>query len=86
MSEAARISRTSKNHDRSREEAGTNAASPASRPEMKAIDTVLHLRTQKPLRLRHMVPTQLWRFTLSCGIKPKSNERSACNQETLAIP
>ena len=37
-------------------------------------------------RTRHMVRMHGWRPAPTCGITPKSNERSACNEETLAIP
>jgi coenzyme F420 hydrogenase subunit beta len=46
-----------------------------TRVEMKAIETVLHLRAQRPRRIRHMVPDHVWRLVAPYGLEPESDER-----------
>ncbi len=45
-----------------------------ARLEMKAIETVLHLRRQKPKRMRAMVPDHVWRLVAPYGIAPCDDE------------
>jgi coenzyme F420 hydrogenase subunit beta len=45
-----------------------------ARVEMKAIETVLHLRRHMPRALRHMVPPHLWRLVEPYGLKPEQGE------------
>ncbi len=46
-----------------------------SRVEMKAIETVLHLRRQVPRRMKHMVPAHVWALVAPYGVKPEDGER-----------
>jgi coenzyme F420 hydrogenase subunit beta len=43
--------------------------------EMKAVETALHLRRERPRRLRHMVPAHIWRLLAPYGITPTDDER-----------
>lgn len=46
-----------------------------TRVEMKAAETVLHLRREKPQRLRSMVPAHVWKLLAPYGITPEAGER-----------
>jgi len=46
-----------------------------ARVEMKAIETVLHLRRERPRRLRNMVPDHVWKLVKPYGLEPRSDER-----------
>jgi coenzyme F420 hydrogenase subunit beta len=46
-----------------------------ARVEMKAIETVLHLRRQAPKRLKSMVPAHVWKLVELYGIAPSHEER-----------
>jgi coenzyme F420 hydrogenase subunit beta len=46
-----------------------------ARVEMKAIESVIHLRREEPKRLRSMVPDHVWRLVSSYGIKPSPDEK-----------
>ncbi len=46
-----------------------------ARVEMKAIETVLHLRRAYPARLRNMVPDHVWRLVARYGLSPQDDER-----------
>jgi coenzyme F420 hydrogenase subunit beta len=41
-----------------------------ARVEMKAVETVLHLRRQHPMRLRNMVPAHIWTLVRPYGLTP----------------
>ncbi len=45
-----------------------------ARVEMKAAETVLHLRREHPNRLRNMVPAHIWALMQPYGITPKDTE------------
>ncbi len=45
-----------------------------ARLEMKAIETVLHLRAQRPRRVRNMVPPHVWALVRPYGLEPKKEE------------
>ena len=45
-----------------------------ARIEMKAAETVLHLRREHPRRLRHMTPGHIWRLLKPYGIEPRADE------------
>jgi coenzyme F420 hydrogenase subunit beta len=45
-----------------------------SRVEMKAIETILHLRREEPRRMKHMVPRHVWRLVAPYGLAPKRDE------------
>ena len=46
-----------------------------ARVEMKAVETVLHLRRTAPARMKHMVPTHVWRLVKPYGLSPEPGER-----------
>ena len=57
-----------------------------ARVEMKAVESVLHLRAQHPRRMRHMLPQHIWALVRPYGITPKLDESSMRDEEQLAIP
>jgi len=46
-----------------------------SRVEMKAAETVLHLRRQEPARMKSMVPDHVWSLVAPYGLEPEDGER-----------
>ena len=46
-----------------------------ARVEMKAIETVLHLRREKPRRMKNMVPGHVWALVEPYGLEPGEGER-----------
>ena len=46
-----------------------------ARVEMKAIETVLHLRRAFPARIKNMVPAHVWAVLAPMGIKPNQGEQ-----------
>lgn len=45
-----------------------------ARVEMKAVETVLHLRRAHPARVKNMVPTHVWRVLARYGLHPGPDE------------
>jgi coenzyme F420 hydrogenase subunit beta len=45
-----------------------------ARLEMKAIETVLHLRREAPARIKSMVPPHVWALVAPYGLRPKPDE------------
>ena len=45
-----------------------------ARLEMKAIETVLHLRRERPRRMRHMIPAHVWALVKPYGLTPRPEE------------
>jgi coenzyme F420 hydrogenase subunit beta len=45
-----------------------------ARVEMKAVETVAHLRRQLPRRMRNMVPPHVWALVAPYGLEPTSDE------------
>ena len=45
-----------------------------TRVEMKAAETVIHLRRKLPRRMRNMVPPHVWALVEPYGLKPKEGE------------
>ncbi|NJM81521.1 MAG: coenzyme F420 hydrogenase [Tabrizicola sp.] len=45
-----------------------------ARVEMKAVETILHLRRAHPRRLKNMVPAHVWRLVARYGLKPATDE------------
>ncbi len=55
-----------------------------ARVEMKAIETILHLRNLKPRRIKSMVPAHVWRLVAPYGLRPKDEEnarRDRCSRD-----
>jgi coenzyme F420 hydrogenase subunit beta len=48
-----------------------------ARVEMKAVETVLHLRRSAPRKLRHMTPAHVWDLVRGYGLTPSEEERPA---------
>ncbi len=46
-----------------------------ARLEMKAVETVLHLRRQAPAKLRSMVPAHVWALVAPYGLRPTPQEQ-----------
>lgn len=47
-----------------------------ARVEMKAVETILHLRRAMPNRMRHMVPDHVWALAAPYGLLPAPGERA----------
>lgn len=45
-----------------------------ARVEMKAVETVLHLRREMPARMKHMIPAHVWRLVQPYGLQPHEGE------------
>jgi coenzyme F420 hydrogenase subunit beta len=52
-----------------------------ARVEMKAVETVLHLRRAFPARIKNMVPGHVWRLVKPNGLEPGEDERSGGPRE-----
>jgi coenzyme F420 hydrogenase subunit beta len=48
-----------------------------ARVEMKAVETVLHLRRQHPRRMRRMIPAHVWALVAPYGVVPAPGEADA---------
>jgi coenzyme F420 hydrogenase subunit beta len=46
-----------------------------ARVEMKALETVVHLRNERPARMKHMIPAHVWALVRSYGLTPRAGER-----------
>ena len=46
-----------------------------ARVEMKALETVVHLRRELPRRMKNMVPGHVWALVEPYGLKPEEDER-----------
>jgi coenzyme F420 hydrogenase subunit beta len=46
-----------------------------ARVEMKAVETLLHLRRQAPRRMKSMVPAHVWAIAARYGLAPRDGER-----------
>jgi coenzyme F420 hydrogenase subunit beta len=45
-----------------------------ARVEMKAVETVLHLRRAEPQRMKSMIPAHVWKLVEPYGLRPKQGE------------
>ena len=48
-----------------------------ARVEMKAVETVLHLRRAEPRRMKTMIPDHLWTLLVPYGLRPEPGERKS---------
>ena len=48
-----------------------------ARVEMKAAETILHLRREEPAKIKNMVPAHVWNLAAAYGLTPKAGEISA---------
>ncbi|MCR9257753.1 MAG: Coenzyme F420 hydrogenase/dehydrogenase, beta subunit C-terminal domain [Alphaproteobacteria bacterium] len=53
-----------------------------TRVEMKASETVLHLRSQEPSRMKNMIPDHVWDIAAPYGLEAREGER----RETRSLP
>lgn len=53
-----------------------------ARVEMKALETVVHLRREHPARMRHMVPGHVWPLVQPYGLAPLPSELAAAASPT----
>jgi coenzyme F420 hydrogenase subunit beta len=51
-----------------------------ARVEMKAIETVIHLRREQPARLRSMAPPHIWPLVEPYGLSPEAREQAPTDQ------
>jgi len=52
-----------------------------TRVEMKAAETVIHLRREAPSRIKHMVPKHVWHLVAPYGLVPQPDEVSKTQAE-----
>ncbi|MEQ8405954.1 MAG: Coenzyme F420 hydrogenase/dehydrogenase, beta subunit C-terminal domain [Oceanicaulis sp.] len=52
-----------------------------ARVEMKAAETVLHLRRQEPARMKNMIPDHVWRLVDPYEVKPEEGETRSSKAE-----
>jgi coenzyme F420 hydrogenase subunit beta len=45
-----------------------------ARIEMKAIESIIHLRNIAPHKLKNMVPHHVWQLAKTYGLEPKNSE------------
>jgi len=57
-----------------------------ARVEMKAIETVIHLRREQPARLRSMAPPHIWPLVKPYGLHPQDHERPAAPKPATSTP
>jgi coenzyme F420 hydrogenase subunit beta len=48
-----------------------------ARLEMKAAESVIHLRREEPKRMKNMIPAHVWRLVKPYGLTPEDGERRA---------
>ena len=53
-----------------------------ARVEMKAVESVLHLRRQRRARMKSMIPDHVWRLVAPYGLAPEPGERRDASPET----
>ncbi len=46
-----------------------------ARVEMKAVETIIHLRRERPAMMKNMIPDHVWRLVRPYGILPQDDER-----------
>lgn len=52
-----------------------------ARVEMKASETVLHLRRAEPKRMKHMIPDHVWKLVQPYGLSPRPGETASLDDE-----
>lgn len=51
-----------------------------ARVEMKAAETILHLRREEPAKIKNMVPTHVWNLAKPYGLEPEQGETRSDDQ------
>ncbi len=57
-----------------------------ARVEMKAVETVLHLRRAEPRRMKTMIPDHVWKLVAPYGLTPGPGEQGNTAGKTPGIP
>ena len=57
-----------------------------ARVEMKAVETVLHLRREQPRRMKAMIPPHVWSLVAPYGLKPEAGETADRRETALTSP
>ena len=55
-----------------------------TRVEMKAAETVLHLRREEPRRMKNMIPAHIWALVAPYGLTPGAGEAAATDEAVVA--
>lgn len=50
-----------------------------TRVEMKAAETIIHLRREEPRRMKSMIPAHIWRLAKPYGLTPQEGETAQAN-------
>jgi len=45
-----------------------------ARVDMKAVETIVHLRREQPRRMKSMIPAHVWKLVEPYGLKPEASE------------
>ncbi|MGJ8622040.1 MAG: Coenzyme F420 hydrogenase/dehydrogenase, beta subunit C-terminal domain [Yoonia sp.] len=53
-----------------------------ARVEMKAAETILHLRREEPAKIKNMVPDHVWNLAAPYGLEPQEGEQIKPDQST----
>jgi coenzyme F420 hydrogenase subunit beta len=56
-----------------------------TRVEMKAIETVLHLRREEPQRMKNMIPDHIWQLTAPYDLTSGSQERKPVDESDAKV-
>ena len=57
-----------------------------ARVEMKAVETVLHLRREQPRRMKAMIPPHVWSLVAPYGLEPEAGETADRRETALTSP
>jgi coenzyme F420 hydrogenase subunit beta len=57
-----------------------------ARVEMKAIETVLHLRREEPARMKWMIPAYVWTIAARYGLAPRPGETHQAGKTPAPVP
>jgi coenzyme F420 hydrogenase subunit beta len=55
-----------------------------ARIEMKAIESVIHLRSTAPHKIKNMVPTHIWKLVRTYGLEPRTEELKVSRESTYS--
>jgi coenzyme F420 hydrogenase subunit beta len=55
-----------------------------ARVEMKALETVVHLRREAPRKIRNMVPAHIWPLVQPYGLSPQQGEHKVPGKDRAA--
>lgn len=56
-----------------------------TRVEMKAIETILHLRREEPQRMKNMIPDHVWQLTAPYGLTSGGQERKPLDEHGAMV-